>query len=108
MILPCLTLLHAEQAGVMARLMRSQFGVRTLLNDLTTIKHDDTVGMSYSRQSVRDDNYRTPLANRLHIVLNDTFRFVIECTRRLIENQNARISNQCTCDRYALTLSARQ
>src|SRR5437763_1696024 len=55
---------------------------------------------------VRDDDHGAPLADLLHAVLDDALALVIECARRLIEDQNARIGDQRAGNGDALPLAA--
>src|SRR5690606_22184308 len=100
------SLLHTQQTRIVTGLMRCQFTVRTLLDNLSAIDHDDAVGISDRRQTMRNDDDGATFANRLHVVLNDAFGFVIERAGGLVENQNARIGNQRTRNRNALALTA--
>ena len=53
--------------------MLQQFGMAAYFNDLTVIHHHDPVGMTHRRQAVGNHNHGAPLADRLHVVLDDAF-----------------------------------
>ena len=55
-----------------------------------------------------NDDHGSPLGHLRHILLHDTFAFVIERTRRLVENEDAGIGDQRASNSDALALSARQ
>jgi hypothetical protein len=42
---------------------------------------------------VSDDQHRPPFGDLLHVLLNNPFALVVEGTRRLIEDQNARVGD---------------
>ena len=90
----------------MARFVREQFRVRPLFGDLPTVDDDDAVRIAHRAQPVRDDQYRSPLADSLHVVLDDALGLVVERARRLVENQDARVADQRPGDGDALALVA--
>ena len=57
------------------------------------------------REPVRDDKDRSPFGDLLHVLLNDPFALVIEGTRRLIEDQNARVGDERAGDSDTLALA---
>ena len=46
--------------------------------------------------------------DRFHRVLHDFLALRVQRTRRFVQHQNSRVSNQCTCDCNALFLPSRQ
>ena len=76
-----------------------------LLHDLAAIQHHDAVGMAYRTQAVGDDDDGAATADGLHVLLDDAFGLVIQGTGGLVEDQDARIGDQSTCDRNALPLA---
>src|SRR5262245_17272910 len=73
-------LLHAMQARIMPGLVSEQILVAALFHDLPPVHDDDAVGIAYCTETVGDDENGTALADRLHVLLNDAFRFVVERT----------------------------
>jgi hypothetical protein len=51
---------------------------------------------------------RPAFGDVLHVVLDDAFALVVECTRRLVEDHNARIGDQRAGNGDALALAARK
>ncbi len=90
----------------MPRLVLQQFGVGAGLDDLTVIHDQDAAGVANRRQSVRDDDDRASLTDRLHVVLDGAFRFVIQRTGRLVEDENAWLTHQSAGDGDTLALTA--
>src|SRR5262244_3297201 len=89
-------------AGLDQRVMGAVF------DQTATLERDDAIRRPHSRKPVRDDENRPPLGDLLHVLLNDTLALIVEGTRRLIEDQNARIGDERAGNRDALTLAARE
>ena len=79
-----------------------------LLDDLPSIEYDDAVGVPNGRKTVRNDDDRAPLANSLHVLLDDALGLVIEGTGGFVEDENARVADQRSSYGDALTLASRQ
>lgn len=62
--------------------------------------------MPNGAQSMLDDESCAIFQYRTHIPLNRLLGFIVERTRRFIEDQNSRISNQCPRYGDALALPA--
>ncbi len=69
---------------------------------------DDSVGAAHRRQAVSDDEHGAPFGDLIHVLLNHALALVIERARRLIEDEDAWIADQCARDRDALALPARE
>src|SRR3954454_17724114 len=57
---------------------------------------------------MRNDDHGSPLRHLHHILLHDTLAFIVERTRRLVENEYAGIADERASNGDALTLSAGQ
>jgi len=68
----------------------NQFVVSAILDKAPMIKSEDAVGEANRGQAVGDDENRAPCHDLLHILLDDTFAFVVERACRLIENEYVR------------------
>ena len=55
---------------------------------------------------MRNDNHCAPGADALEVILNDTFRLVVQGAGRLVEDQEAGIGDQGPGDGDALALAA--
>ena len=67
---------------------------------------DNPVAVPHGYEAMSDDDHGSPFANVAHVGLNDAFAFVIECTCRLIENQDAGMCGKGTGNRYSLALAS--
>tara|TARA_B100000749_G_C18431610_1_gene468194 strand:+ start:1833 stop:2111 length:279 start_codon:yes stop_codon:yes gene_type:complete len=75
------------------------------LDDATALEYEDEVGVSYGRQSMRDNDEgvpRQPPLDRVGHVLLDQ---AVEGGGRFVENHDVRISQERSCERDALSLS---
>src|SRR6516162_4414464 len=81
--------------------------VASVLDQAAAIEGDDAVRRSHGREPVRDHQHRAPLGDLLHVLLNDAFALIIEGAGRLVENQDARVSDECARNGDALALAAR-
>ena len=82
--------------------------MRAILDQATALDGDYTICKSKRRETVRDDDHGPPARHLRHILLHDTLAFIIERTRRLVENEYAGICDERASNSDALTLSARQ
>ena len=64
--------LKSGKLRVQAALFK-QFGMRALGNNAPAVKHDDTIGFLYGRQTVRDDKGRAIFHQPFECVLHETF-----------------------------------
>ena len=85
-----------------------KFLVRPFFDNFALVDHINPMGWPHRAEPMRDDEDGSSLANLRHVLLDDGFGFVIQCARRFIENQNARIGDQGSCDGNALPLSTRE
>src|ERR1700738_1063515 len=65
-----------------------------VLHQASAIERDDAIRRPHRREAMRDDQNRSPLGDLLHVLLDNTLALVVERTRRLIKDQNARVGNQ--------------
>src|SRR5499426_4311113 len=79
-----------------------------VLDQAAALERDDAVRRPHGRKPVRDDQNRPPLGDLLHVLLNDALALVVEGTRRLIEDQNARVGDERAGNGDALALAARE
>ncbi len=97
--------LRPPQPGV-ASVAGQQIFVRPLLDHASVIEHQDEIGVADRGETVGDDQVRAACEQRrqrfLHLPLGDG----IECARRLVENEDARILQDGARDRQPLPLAA--
>src|ERR1700754_2959174 len=82
--------------------------MRAILDQATALDGDDTIRKSKRRETVRDDDHGPAARHLRHVLLHDALAFIVERTRRLVENENAGIRDERTSNSDALTLSTRQ
>ena len=80
--------------------------MRAFLDDSSLIHRNDAVRAAHSRKAVRDNQHGAVAADGIHICHDGAFRFIIERTRRFIQNQNTWIRYQCAGDGNTLPLPA--
>src|ERR1700746_1641488 len=85
-----------------------QFVIRPGLDDAAALDGDDAIRAANRRQAVSDHKYGAALAYLLHVVLDDPLALIVECACCLVEDQDARVGDECTRDRNALALATRQ
>jgi len=76
-----------------------QLFVRTILNHPAALDGDDAVRHAQGGEPVGDDKHGPRARYLRHILLDDVFALVVECARRFVENENARIRCRCPPDR---------
>src|SRR3974390_2501265 len=96
--------LQVMQLGITA-IAADQFVMRTGVDDAPGLNGDNAISLAHSRQPVGDDEYGAAGRDLLHILLDSPFTLVIECTRCLVEDQDAWIGHQRAGNGNALTLS---
>jgi hypothetical protein len=80
----------------------------TVLDQAAALNGNNTIGYPEGREAVRYDEDGSAVGDLSHVLLDDPLTLKVESTRRLVENQNARVADQCPRDSYALPLSTRQ
>jgi len=80
----------------------------TGFDQLPLIENEDQVTVPDRRQTMGDDHRRSSLFDRLHVLLDDFFRLVIQGRRRFVENQQARVGDQSPGNGDPLPLPPRQ
>ena len=87
---------------------RQQLGVRSALDDLSPLEHENLVGMDDRREPVGDHEYRPPAQQSVHRLLHQPLRLGIERRSGLVEDEDRWIPEQGPCNRQSLPLSAGQ
>ena len=82
-----------------------QLGMRADLLNAAIIHHDDLIGRQNGGEPMGNCDYGSSGGELLERLLNLLFRFGIERRRRLVEQQNRRIFQNCACNREPLLLS---
>ncbi len=75
------------------------------LDDATPIEHENLRGMRHGRESVGDNEHRTPGQQALDGFLYKPLVLRVERRRRLIEDQQRWVHQQCTRDGDTLPLA---
>ena len=70
------------------------------------LEHKNRVGRHQGRQAVRDDDQCAAVSDARNIRVDDRLAVCVERARRFVEDQDARVDDQCTRDRQALSLPA--
>jgi len=99
--------LGVVQVGVQAA-GRQQFGVRTPLDDLALLDHQDLVGLADRGQPVRDHQRGPPRQRALQRPLHRHLGLRVQVRRRLIEHHHRRGLEQQPRQRHPLLLPAGQ
>ena len=76
-----------------------------LLDDLAILHHEDRVGVADRRQPVGDHEARAIGAQSGHGVLDEHLGARVDRARRLVEDENRRIGEECPGDRHELALT---
>lgn len=79
--------------------------MRALFRDAAIFDGDDPRRGADRRQPMRDDEHCPALGDLAHILLDHIFGLIIERAGGFVEDQNARIGDQCPGDGDALALS---
>src|SRR5690606_41874 len=78
------------------------------LHDATLVHHQDLVRTRDRRQAVREHERRAAAAQLAETIADQRLALAVEGGRRLIEDEDARVGQDRTCDRDPLPLTARQ
>src|SRR5262249_29373777 len=79
-----------------------------VLGQTTAVDRDEAVASPHGGQPMRDDEDRAALGKPRHVLLDDALALIVECARRLVEDQDARVSNESARDGKTLALAAPQ
>jgi hypothetical protein len=79
---------------------------RAVLDNLAKLQHHDAVEVTHRRQPVSDGDHRTPEHEATQRFADCFLRLTIECGGRLVEQEQRRIFEECTCYGDALALTA--
>ena len=80
--------------------------MRADLGDAAALEHDQPVGLAQRAQAVGDGDRRAALDQVVERHLNLALGFGVDRRGGFVEDQNARIDQQCAGDRDALPLAA--
>ena len=83
-----------------------QLLVRAPFDNAALLHHDDAVGAGDRRESMGDDERRTPLHQAFHRLLDHPLAFGVQSARRLVEDQVRRVLEYGAGNREPLPLSA--
>ncbi len=72
------------------------------------LQHQYHVGGYQHRQAVRNDHEGAAFGDAQKVGVDDRLAFRVERARRFVEDQDARIADQCASDCEALALTARE
>jgi hypothetical protein len=92
--------------GAVDRAPLQQDGMGADIHDLAAFQHHDLVAVHQRRQAVGHDHHRPATGDPKQVGVDQGFRFRIKRAGRFIQDQDARVSDQRSGDREALTLSA--
>src|SRR5262249_59971612 len=101
--------LHPQLQAVERRVaptLAQQLVVTTRFDDRSVLDDEDAVSIDDGVQAMCDHDRRSPLAEVLDRALNLTLGLRIERSRRLVEQDDRRVLEQCACDGNALALAA--
>ena len=79
----------------------------TLLDDVSVFHNENDVGVADRRETVRDNEARTALHQLGHGFLDQDLGTCVDRRCRFVEDQDARIGEECTRDREKLLLALR-
>src|SRR5262249_11016487 len=60
-----------------------------VLRQTAAVDRDEAVASPHRGQPMRNDEDRAALGNPRHVLLDDALAFIVECARRLVEDQDA-------------------
>ena len=81
--------------------------MRSDIMDLTVIQDQDPIRMDHRRNSLCNDDF-CHIAKFFQLFADLLFRRRIDCTGRIIKDQDLRIGKKCSCDTESLLLSSRK
>src|SRR5215470_16698406 len=79
-----------------------------VLSQTAAVDSDQAIASPNGRQPMCDDEHGTAPGELRHVLLDDPLALVVESTRRLVEDQDARVIDDRAGDGQTLALSARQ
>ena len=99
--------LQSGDAEIGSRLAH-QLGVRTALHDTPVVHHDDRVSSSQRAQAVGDDERGAAGNGAIQGFEDLVFRFAVDGSGRIIQEQNGGFEQHGACDGEPLSLTARK
>mmetsp|Transcript_26216 Transcript_26216/g.53433 ORF Transcript_26216/g.53433 Transcript_26216/m.53433 type:complete len:214 (-) Transcript_26216:526-1167(-) len=100
--------LVSNQRAVVPIVDTEQVFMLALLDDLAMSEDKNVVGIANGGQTMGDDDCRPPHHERVQRVLHKLLACRIEGGGRLVEEKDARVSDQCARDCHALLLPSAQ
>jgi hypothetical protein len=91
-------LLRRDEAGVRAVLVVEELIMCALFEDKAVTHNVDPVGVFDRGQSVRDGDGGAAGSGFIQSVLDNTLGLCVECASGFIEEEDARIRDDCACD----------
>src|SRR5439155_16310320 len=82
--------------------------IATAFSNLSTFEHDNLINVTQGTQAMRDHNHCTPDDELIERAHHFSLSLDIQGRRRLIEDQERGIAQDCACDSNALALTARE
>ncbi len=86
--------LNLDQLGIRAVLMK-KIAVRSLLDQLTPLEDQDSVGVAKGREAVGDRDHGSATRQSFERLLNRAFRLGVDAAGRLVQDQNGRVVEDC-------------
>src|SRR6476620_9960686 len=82
--------------------------MRAALHEPSPVEHEDLIGAENGRETMRDDECRTPVPQRVQPFLDQRLALAVQARRRFVEQEDRGICEKCPRDRDTLALSSRQ
>ena len=79
--------------------------MRSHFDDAATFDVKDFRGTADGREPVSDDQRRASSEQRIERCFDESFRMAIQRARRLVENEDPRVTKYRACDGHALPLT---
>ncbi len=80
----------------------------SLLDDEAVLEDDDQIGVADRREAVGDHERGAPVQQAAERALDLLLGTDVDRARRLVEDQDARVGEQCACERDELALAERE
>ena len=75
-------------------------------DDLTLVHHEDPIHVTHRRETMSDDDSRSPNGGILHCFLDQHLVYCIEARGCFVENEDPRIFDECSGNADALAFSS--
>src|SRR3954464_14312922 len=90
--------LEGGEPGVKSALPEER-RVITDRNDAAAVEDNDALGLHYGGKAVGDDHHRTAIHEAIEGLLDEALALRVQRARRLVEEKQRRVAEQCTRDR---------